>query len=77
MTAEQKNKFEQEVQAGIAPTMGNMNVMIEVVSNILGGYVTQAVNINWTKVGGVLTIEHPWGKVFIQDDKTATFQWHA
>ena len=77
MTAEQKQKFEGEVQTGIAPSLGNFNVMVDVVKNVLGGYVTEAVTINWKQVGGVLTIEHPWGKVHIQNEKTVNFEWYA
>ena len=70
-----KVKFEQEVITGIKPAMGNNNTIIEVVGNILGGYVKEAVELSYQKkASGELVIPHPWGLISITNGVNPQFE---
>ncbi len=71
-----REKFEQEVQAGVTPAMGEYKVILQVVGNILGGHIKEAGEINWSKNGNQFVITHNEGTITFTNGVNPQFTWN-
>ncbi len=71
-----REKFEQEVRMGVTPAMGDYKVILTVVGNILGAYIKEASEIEWSKQGEQFTITHNEGTVTFTNGVNPQFVWN-
>jgi hypothetical protein len=71
-----REKFEQEVQMGVTPAMGDHKVILTVVGNILGAYIKEASEINWSKSGNQFIITHNEGTITFTNGVNPQFSWN-